>query len=431
MSSTIQNIINYSDIMETAEESSTFFDDMLDDDIVEESTSFFEDIFDDMDIADEGNFTYMIQNTLDKIKKKFMTRKTALSIINVDDMTKEINDKFWDLIDYDKIDSYENHVKVFNMINDFNKSLNESLSRTNPENENNELRKKINKIIIHNNESLIECNRGLLYHNYISEGMSKDNARKKANEDTDTIYKKFKKMSDEEKVQFIINSQATESTSFFEDVFDDMDIVEEARKWNAIDKVSYKVTRKLQTNTIALNNQLNQQKKLLAKEYAEASKIGTFDTFYKTVEKRKHLMQQKINGEEIKDKKTLQKFIDLYDSYLNKQNANESLMSLFGDMFIEDMDIAEEGKLTTAQRKALPDSAFGLPSERKYPLVVQDENGEYEWNHLKDAIAYFHTCKDEEKKKELATNIAKVIRKYKVDISISENNKIRNYAKFK
>lgn len=96
----------------------------------------------------------------------------------------------------------------------------------------------------------------------------------------------------------------------------------------------------------------------------------------------------------------------------------------------EDDYVALEARLTAAQRKALPDDAFGLPNERKYPLVVKDENGEYEWNHLRDAIAYFHTCKDEQKKKELAGNIAKVIKKYKVDIEIKPNNRIRNYASF-
>jgi len=89
-----------------------------------------------------------------------------------------------------------------------------------------------------------------------------------------------------------------------------------------------------------------------------------------------------------------------------------------------------EQKLTAAQRKALPDKAFGLPSKRKYPLIVKDENGELEWNHLRDAISYFHTCKDEKDKKELAGNIAKVIKKYKLDIKIGENNRIRNYANF-
>lgn len=98
--------------------------------------------------------------------------------------------------------------------------------------------------------------------------------------------------------------------------------------------------------------------------------------------------------------------------------------------FSDECDYSMEACLTAAQRRALPANAFGLPEERKYPLVVKDENGEYEWKHLRDAIAYFHTCKDEAKKKELATNIAKVIKKYNVDIEIKENNKIRNYAKF-
>lgn len=93
-------------------------------------------------------------------------------------------------------------------------------------------------------------------------------------------------------------------------------------------------------------------------------------------------------------------------------------------------ELAIEAKLTAAERKALPDDAFGLPKQRKYPLIIKDENGDYDWSHLKDAIAYFHTCKDENQKKELAGNIAKVIRKYKVDITISPNNKIRNYANF-
>lgn len=96
----------------------------------------------------------------------------------------------------------------------------------------------------------------------------------------------------------------------------------------------------------------------------------------------------------------------------------------------QEYEAAIEAKLTTAQRKALPSNAFGLPEERKYPLIVKDEDGEYEWNHLKDAIAYFHTCKDEEKKKTLAGNIAKVIKKYNVDVEIKPGNKIRQYANF-
>ena len=98
--------------------------------------------------------------------------------------------------------------------------------------------------------------------------------------------------------------------------------------------------------------------------------------------------------------------------------------------YFNEEDVAYEARLTAAERRALPDDAFGLPEERKYPLVTKNEKGEYDWSHLRDAIAYFHTCKDEGKKKTLASNIAKTIKKYKVDIEIKPNNKIRNYANF-
>lgn len=93
-------------------------------------------------------------------------------------------------------------------------------------------------------------------------------------------------------------------------------------------------------------------------------------------------------------------------------------------------EIATEAKLTAAQRRALPATAFGLPESRKYPIVVKDENGEYEWTHLKDAIAYFNTCRGEDQKKILAENIARVIAEYNVDIVIGPNNRIRKYADF-
>lgn len=96
----------------------------------------------------------------------------------------------------------------------------------------------------------------------------------------------------------------------------------------------------------------------------------------------------------------------------------------------KELELALESKLTAAEKRALPDEAFGLPEERKYPLIVKDESGNYEWTHLKDAIAYFNTCKDENKKKILAGNIARVIKEYNVDIEIKPNNKIRNYANF-
>jgi len=111
-----------------------------------------------------------------------------------------------------------------------------------------------------------------------------------------------------------------------------------------------------------------------------------------------------------------------------KASKPSSAKESFFDI-ITNGDIAME-KLTSAERKALPDSAFGLPKLRKYPLLVKNDQGELDWTHLRNAIAYFATCKDEDQRKELAKNIAKVIKKHNVDVNISENNIIRNYAKF-
>lgn len=221
---------------------------------------------------------------------------------------------------------------------------------------------------------------------------------------------------------------------------DGMMIAEEA-------SFEYKVMRKVQTNTIALHKQLYSQKKEISKKFDSIRQEDDCDELIELLNKRKAGIQRKINGKEISDKKTLQKFIDLYNDFLTKTKEKRSKFENSGNAsesfidFCEDMMIAEESerefgsvaleqRLTAAQRRALPDDAFGLPKERKYPLVVKDENGEYEWNHLKDAIAYFHTCKDEDKRKELAENIAKVIKKYNVDITIKETNGIRKYAKF-
>lgn len=84
-----------------------------------------------------------------------------------------------------------------------------------------------------------------------------------------------------------------------------------------------------------------------------------------------------------------------------------------------------ESKLTAAEKKALPDSAFGLPSSRRYPLFLDTpENSE---SHIKDAISFFHFC-PEENRAELAKNIVKAIKKYKLSIKLNQNSKILKYT---
>jgi len=95
--------------------------------------------------------------------------------------------------------------------------------------------------------------------------------------------------------------------------------------------------------------------------------------------------------------------------------ALESFIDNASELF----NIALEGKMTAVERKALKDEDFGLPKERKYPLVDKD--------HVQDAISFFHFCK-EENRKELAESIVKKIKELKLDLKIGEKSQIRKYV---
>ncbi len=63
--------------------------------------------------------------------------------------------------------------------------------------------------------------------------------------------------------------------------------------------------------------------------------------------------------------------------------------------------------LDSEERKELPDSMFGLPERREYPMP--------DATHVRAAEAYFRYC-PEEFKPELAHNILRFADKYGVDI---------------
>lgn len=94
--------------------------------------------------------------------------------------------------------------------------------------------------------------------------------------------------------------------------YDDM-IVEESTQ--------YKIMRKAQTNIVVLNNQLLMQKKMCKKEFEKVKADGNKEAFISSLEKKKTGIQRKINGTEISHKKTLQKFITLYDEYIRKAQS--------------------------------------------------------------------------------------------------------------
>ena len=70
------------------------------------------------------------------------------------------------------------------------------------------------------------------------------------------------------------------------------------------------------------------------------------------------------------------------------------------------------------ERKKLPDSEFGIPSQRKYPL--HDEE------HVRSAIKLFGHV-DTEHEEELANNINKKIKEYGMKVEVSEKNKFDEY----
>ena len=73
----------------------------------------------------------------------------------------------------------------------------------------------------------------------------------------------------------------------------------------------------------------------------------------------------------------------------------------------------------TAKRSELPDSVFGIPEERKYPMPDK--------KHVISAIKLFGHV-DKKYEEELAKRIIKNIRKYDIDISfVTKNNKLYKY----
>lgn len=81
-----------------------------------------------------------------------------------------------------------------------------------------------------------------------------------------------------------------------------------------------------------------------------------------------------------------------------------------------------EADLTTQERKNLPDSAFGLPDQRRYPMPDKQ--------HVLMAIRFFNHV-EEEYEAELAKNIIKKIKEFdmKDEVNVSEKNRFYPYWK--
>ena len=99
------------------------------------------------------------------------------------------------------------------------------------------------------------------------------------------------------------------------------------------------------------------------------------------------------------------------------------------------LDVALEAHTISKQvRDKLPDSCFGVieknedgTKKRSYPLAVPGDKAKTD-ELITKAVQFFHYCKPE-RREALAKNIMKTIRKYGVQISISEGSQIFNHVK--
>lgn len=80
------------------------------------------------------------------------------------------------------------------------------------------------------------------------------------------------------------------------------------------------------------------------------------------------------------------------------------------------MEVVMDDKLNTIERKELPDSVFGLPERREYPMP--------DAAHVRAAEAYFRYCQDDLKPK-LARAILARAKEYGVDV---ESPTVLSYA---
>lgn len=81
--------------------------------------------------------------------------------------------------------------------------------------------------------------------------------------------------------------------------------------------------------------------------------------------------------------------------------------------------LVTESSLTAKKRNNLPDEVFGLPEKRKYPMPDK--------KHVLSAIKLFNFV-DNEDEKELAENIKKKMKEYKIDNShVGEKNRLKKY----
>lgn len=89
---------------------------------------------------------------------------------------------------------------------------------------------------------------------------------------------------------------------------------------------------------------------------------------------------------------------------------------IFGNYY----DVTFESYLEETKRNELPDSEFGVPELRKFPLDTEE--------HVRSAIKFFNYV-DSKYEKELANKIKKKMKKYNIDVKVGKKNRLSQYIK--
>jgi len=113
-----------------------------------------------------------------------------------------------------------------------------------------------------------------------------------------------------------------------------------------------------------------------------------------------------------------------YQSYWMQRDVSYLVSSkgiIEDDVDQEEVEESYMLEMSAAERNKLPDSAFGIPDKRKYPLDTEA--------HVRSAIKFFNYV-DKEDEEELAKNIIKAMKKFNItDVNVGEKNRFSKYYK--
>lgn len=107
---------------------------------------------------------------------------------------------------------------------------------------------------------------------------------------------------------------------------DEMQIVEEGKKWTDKDRANYKKLKRVMNSPMGLRNQYAAQKKQCEQRLTTCRSSEDCEAFIVWLHKQQAGIQRKINGVEVKNKKPLEKFMKLYKEYEKKAGGRKWLI---------------------------------------------------------------------------------------------------------